>query len=186
MIKQLFIIIVLCNLFWLNNVYANDDIEIVILRSEHLLQVKKNDIILRSFTAAFGSGGNKTKRQQGDYITPKGSYKISNIRSSGRFHLFMQINYPSIEDADRGLKNYIITQQQYQAIVSAHNKNKLPPQNTALGGIIGLHGIGVETQDKLDIHQFADWTQGCIALRNDEIDDLKRYIKVGTKVTITD
>ena len=59
-------------------------------------------------------------------------------------------------------------------------------QNTPLGGAIGIHGIGEITEEKLEIHRTINWTKGCIALTNDEIDDLLHYIGVGTKVVINE
>ena len=62
----------------------------------------------------------------------------------------MQLNYPNMNDAKRALKNHTISRMQYRDILDAHHAGRLPPQNTALGGAIGLHGIGVETQDKIE------------------------------------
>lgn len=169
-----------------NITIASDEIELVVVRSEHQLSVMKNGVTLRTFKVAFGSGGKKAKLRSGDHTTPKGSYKISKIRDSSRFHMFMQLNYPNMNDAKRALKNHSITRMQYRDILDAHYSGRLPPQNTALGGAIGLHGIGVETPDKIEIHQIADWTQGCIAMRNHEMEELSRYIDVGTTISIID
>ncbi len=163
---------------------ASEAIELVIDRSDHQLVVKKNGSTLRTYKVAFGSGGRKPKLQEGDYKTPLGTYYISRVRSSDRFHLFLQINYPSVDDAERALKTRLISKKEYRAIVDAHMKGRLPPQNTALGGSIGIHGIGKETKDKLEIHEIVDWTKGCIAMRNDEVEQLNRYIHLGTKVSI--
>ena len=57
---------------------------------------------------------------------------------------------------------------------------------SVLGGLIGIHGIGVETADKLEIHQMTNWTKGCIALRNSEILELSKYVSHGTPVIIID
>ncbi len=160
--------------------------EIVIDRSEQRLMIKKDGNVMRSFDAAFGSGGKKAKQKRGDRLTPKGVYKIIDIRKSDKFYLFIEINYPSVRDAMRGLKKEIINKRQYNAILDAHIYRKRPPQNTPLGGQIGIHGIGYETKDKIEIHEIADWTQGCIALRNHEMDALLPYISTGTTVTIQD
>jgi len=165
---------------------ASEKIEVVIDRSEHKLIVKKEGTTLRTFKVALGSGGRKAKLHEGDHKTPKGTYRISKVRDSQRFHMFLQLDYPNMDDAKRALKNHTITRQEYRKILEAHNYGRLPPQNTALGGAIGIHGIGHETKDKLEIHQVADWTQGCIALRNDEVEELSRFIHVGTTVTIID
>ena len=169
-----------------NTVVASDDIELVVVRSQHQLIVKQNGMTLRTFKVAFGSGGKKAKLREGDHTTPKGNYRINRMRDSNRFHMFLQLNYPNMDDAKRALKNHSISRQQYRDILDAHSEGRLPPQNTALGGAIGLHGIGHETKDKVEIHQIADWTQGCIAMRNHEIEELSRYINVGTQISIID
>jgi len=161
-------------------------IELVIIRSQHALLVKQGNMTLQKFKVALGSGGRKAKRREGDHSTPTGTYRISKIRESEHFHLFLQLNYPNTQDAKRALKNYTITRKQYRDILDAQTYGWLPPQNTALGGSIGIHGIGDETPDKIAIHRIADWTQGCIALRNKEVDKLSRYVKIGTIVKIVD
>ena len=163
-----------------------DNIELVVSRSAHPLSVKQGDVTLNTFKVAFGSGGKKGKLKEGDHTTPKGTYLINKIRDSENFHLFMLLNYPNMDDAKRALKNHLISRKQYRAIFLAQIEGRLPPQNTALGGSIGIHGIGIETKDKLEIHRYADWTKGCIAMRNDEVEALRRYISQGTKVTIAD
>ena len=180
------ILALLAALFSFTPVLASEKIELIIDRSEHKLIVKKEGVTLRTFKVALGSGGRKAKAHEGDHKTPKGTYRISKIRDSKRFHMFLQLNYPNMKDAGRALKNHLISRKQYQDILDAHNYGKLPPQNTALGGQIGIHGIGFETKDKLEIHQIADWTKGCIALRNDEVEELSRFIHVGTTVSIID
>jgi murein L,D-transpeptidase YafK len=165
---------------------ASDNIELLISRSKHTLSVKQGDVTLNTFKVAFGSGGKKAKMKEGDHTTPKGAYLINKIRDSENFHLFMLLNYPNMEDAKRALKDNLITRTQYRSILLAQIEGRLPPQNTALGGSIGIHGIGIETDEKIEIHQYLDWTKGCIAMRNDEVDALRRYIAPGTKVIITD
>jgi murein L,D-transpeptidase YafK len=187
------LVLLLCSLFLTHDIFAGQKVafgdsptEIVVDRSEQRLMIKKNGNVLRSFDAAFGSGGRKAKQKRGDRLTPTGVYKISEIRRSDRFHLFFEINYPNVRDAVRGLKSKLISKKQYNAILDAHIYRKRPPQNTPLGGQLGIHGIGNETKDKIEIHQIADWTQGCIALRNHEVEALLSYIDVGTTVTIQD
>lgn len=176
--------IILCIICSAGN--ASEEIELIVIRSEHKLLIVKNDVVLNTFRAAFGSGGRKAKLQRGDHTTPKGTYRIKRIRNSDRFHLFLQLDYPNISDAIDALESQIINETEYNAIVDAHIEGKIPPQDTRLGGAIGIHGIGSETQDRIEIHQIADWTQGCIALRNHEVEILKSYIKNGTQVSIVD
>jgi murein L,D-transpeptidase YafK len=162
------------------------DYEVVIKRSEKRLLIQKEGQVLRSFHVALGSGGRQGKQQLGDRKTPSGEYRIMQVRDSDRFHVFIQLDYPSVRDAMNGLKSKRISKSQYRQILDAHIYGDLPPQNTPLGGAIGIHGIGQETKEKLEIHQMANWTQGCIALRNQEVDQLLSYVSKGTKVKIVE
>jgi L,D-peptidoglycan transpeptidase YkuD (ErfK/YbiS/YcfS/YnhG family) len=84
------------------------------------------------------------------------------------------LSYPNIEDAERGLKNGLITQAEHDEIVKAINEKAMPPQKTKLGGEIYIHGGGCK----------ADWTAGCMALDNEEMQEIFEAIEVGTAVKI--
>lgn len=165
---------------------VSDGIEIVIIRDQNKLLIKKDNRTIKTFYAAFGSGGKQAKVREGDRTTPKGYYRIYEVRDSDQFHTFMQLNYPNMNDAKRALKSGLINRTQYRRILGAHLYNELPPQNTVLGGVVGIHGIGVETEKKVKIHQLTNWTKGCIALRNSEIRELSKYVSHGTPVIIVD
>ncbi|MCA1851831.1 MAG: L,D-transpeptidase [Beggiatoa sp.] len=82
-------------------------------------------------------------------------------------------------------------QDQEQQSVSHLPAPQLPEPQRRLPGParsrdLGIHGIGEITEEKLEIHRTSNWTKGCIALTNDEIDDLMHYIGVGTKVVINE
>lgn len=173
-------------LSWQSFAWATGSYELLIKRSEKRLIVQKEGQTIRSFHVALGSGGRQGKEQAGDRRTPMGEYHITQVRDSNTFYMFLQLDYPSVRDAINALKSERISKQEYRKILDAHIFGHLPPQNTSLGGAIGIHGIGVETEKKLEIHQLANWTQGCIALRNEEIDLLIPYIQKGTTVKITE
>lgn len=179
-------ILMICLALSLPAAASSDGVEIIIVRDQNKLLVKKDNRTIKTFRAAFGSGGKQAKVREGDRKTPKGHYRILEVRSSDSFHTFMQLNYPNMDDAKRALKSGLIDRTQYRRILGAHLYEELPPQNTVLGGLIGIHGIGVETQDKVEIHQMTNWTKGCIALRNSEIIELNKYVSHGTPVIIID
>ncbi len=178
-------LLVVLSLISLSSQANSGEIELIVDRSEHRLYVKKNGHTLQSFKVALGST-RKAKQYNGDRATPTGSYKVQLVRDSDTFHKFIQINYPNMNDAKRGLKKKLITKHQYQSILNAHTYGRMPPQNTELGGSIGIHGIGHETDEKIEIHEMSDWTKGCIAIRNSEIEQLSRYIEVGTPIQIVE
>jgi len=157
---------------------------IEIYKSTQELIVREGQEIVKHYRIASGKGGEGTKRQRGDNITPVGSYRVMDFNPNSRFHFFMILNYPNSVDAWRGYKNELISASQFKEIVIADKNNKLPPQDTSLGGFIGLHGIGDEDEETLSVHNWHNWTEGCIALTNDEIMELRNFVTIGTSVLI--
>lgn len=157
-----------------------------IRKASKVLLVRAGESIERQFRIAIGSGGAGDKQRSGDNKTPVGVYRIVGFRAESPFHYFIQIGYPNIKDAFQGLKSQLISQREFDRIVDALKSGNVPPQNTALGGAIGIHGIGETTPARLTIHQNINWTHGCIALTNSEVMDLTRYVRLGTRVEITD
>ncbi len=96
----------------------------------------------------------------------------------------MQLDYPNLLDAWYGYKNEVITATEFKEIATAFKNKQIPPQDTKLGGYIGIHGLGVTTEQKILIHKGNNWTEGCIALTNEQINDLRQYVSIGTKVVI--
>ena len=154
-------------------------------RALHVKQAGEGHII-KAYQIATGRGGPGSKQQRGDAMTPVGIYRIIGFRGKSKFHYFMHINYPNIIDAWQGYRNGVIDLQEYEGIARAYKNRVLPPQNTPLGGFLGIHGIGETTEKKLTIHEISDWTDGCIALTNQEINELRQYVQIGTPVVIRD
>ncbi|MCS3902539.1 murein L,D-transpeptidase YafK [Methylohalomonas lacus] len=157
-------------------------IEIDKSRSE--LVVKHENSVIKRYRAATGRGGQGTKRVQGDRKTPIGVYRVVDFKDDSRFHFFMQIDYPNLLDAWYGYKNELIDASEFHEITTAVKNNQKPPQDTALGGQIGIHGIGEMNDEKRAIHARENWTAGCIALTNDEIIELRQYVTIGTPIVI--
>ena len=126
------------------------------------------------FKIALGQVPISAKKIEGDFKTPEGEYYLCTRLPVSSFHKFTGISYPNISDAANGLKEGLINDKQFKSIEKSQNENKIPLWNTNLGGAVGFHGGGNE----------ADWTFGCIALSNEDMDVLWKYSKLGTKVTI--
>jgi murein L,D-transpeptidase YafK len=164
------------------NAFADDEIWLLIDTKKMIMQVKQGTKTIETYkNIAIGRNGSAHKHKRGDDITPLGNYAISWVNDESDYYRFFGFDYPSKEDAKRALAKKIINQQTYNAIIQAHQEHQVPPQNTPLGGQIGIHGLG-----KADprIHQMVNWTHGCIALTNQQIDALSLWIKKSTKVKV--
>jgi murein L,D-transpeptidase YafK len=130
---------------------------------------------------SIGRGGTTTDKSRDDQKTPLGEYRIARIAKQTPFHRFFGLDYPSLEQAQRGLHAGVINQRQYHRILTAFRSGEAPPQDTPLGGYLGIHGVG---EGDPRIHQNFNWTNGCIALSNEQIDDIARWIQIGTRVVV--
>ena len=150
-----------------------DGLEILADKSDGVLILIKDGEEIKRFSAKFGAVEGD-KEVEGDQKTPEGEFYICVKNPNSRFHLSMGISYPNTEDAARGLKDGHITKEQHDRIVVAINKGGIPPWKTKLGGEIFIHG-DAETREN---------THGCIALNNEDMEELYSLVKLGTKVVI--
>jgi murein L,D-transpeptidase YafK len=147
---------------------------IVVFKANRQLQLYSGDKLLRIYRVGLGLNPVPDKQSEGDRATPEGEFYIFTKNPRSAFHLSLGISYPNVEDAERGLISGLITRAQRDTIVRAIKRKQGPPQYTALGGLIYIHGNGATS----------DWTWGCVALENEDIEELYQAIPVGTPVTI--
>lgn len=138
------------------------------------LSVFDGDDLVKSFDAAFGLAPDGPKQIEGDGKTPEGEYVVCVKNPKSKFHLSLGLNYPNVTDGARGLNAGLITRHEHDFIVKANNEGNLPPQNTALGGEIYIHGGGTDS----------DWTRGCIALADADMTELFKMTDIGTLVSV--
>jgi lipoprotein-anchoring transpeptidase ErfK/SrfK len=150
-------------------------------KASHRLKATCENGAELTMTVAIGRGARAAKQESGDARTPEGRYAVAGAARTSRFHLFIPIDYPSVSDAERGLSEGIVDATTHAQILDAHSAGRLPPQDTALGGSIGLHGEGEDWQGE---SRRSDWTLGCIAVSDDEIERLAERVHVGVPVWI--
>ncbi len=157
---------------------------IEISKSGRTLSLLQDRQVIKQYRIAHGKGAPGAKIRAGDNKTPIGTYRAVRFKSNSKFHFFIQLDYPNPLDAWRGYQNEVISATEFKQIILAYKSNSLPPQDTGLGGYIGLHGIGPLTHEKNRIHEAHNWTEGCVAVTNEEIIELKKYITRGVRVMI--
>ncbi len=150
-------------------------------RRKKLYLYKGMDLIMQ-VPADFGYNAYADKVQRGSstnpdhWRTPEGTFFVVKKNPYSRFYKALVVNYPTAEDAQRGLKQGLISKKQHDAIVRAENAFSMPPMSTPLGGMIEIHGAGTGAG--------SNWTQGCVAVHNTHIDKLWAWVDVGTPVII--
>ena len=147
---------------------------IVILKGKRRLQLYSDGALVRTYQVGLGLNPVPDKVREGDRATPEGDFYVFTKNDKSAFYLSLGISYPNIEDAERGLRDGLISRAQHDAIEKAIKQKRTPPQNTPLGGQIYIHGNG----------DTSDWTWGCVALENADIKELFAAVPVGTTVVI--
>jgi murein L,D-transpeptidase YafK len=143
--------------------------------------MKGDTLITRYRNIAIGRRGAKPVHYQGDDSTPLGEYRIDAINHESRYGIFLSLNYPLPVHARLAEGSGTLSARDRQRIEDAHRSGMPPPYDTALGGMIGIHGIG---KGSLKTHREFNWTQGCVALDNTQMQDLVTRVRIGTRVVI--
>ncbi|MFR1758705.1 MAG: L,D-transpeptidase family protein [Christensenellaceae bacterium] len=147
---------------------------IVVKKARRLLELWQDGRLRGRFPIDLGSSPVGPKRREGDGRTPEGLYYVCTRNGNSRFYLALGLSYPNRRDAAIGLEEGIISEACWRLIAGAADRRLRPPWDTALGGAVMIHGMGAGH----------DWTAGCIALRNRDMDELWAQCPLGTPVWI--
>ncbi|MEJ8843553.1 L,D-transpeptidase [Lacibacter sp. H375] len=142
-------------------------VRIIIDKSDFELRVYDSKGLLAAYPVVFGLKPLEDKFMQGDRRTPEGSFKIAYSRDHQLWKKMLMLDYPTTESMIK---------------YKLRKKNGLIPATATVGNGIGIHGV--ERGNDYFIDRYYNWTNGCISLKNTHIDDLARYAKAGTVVTI--
>jgi len=144
-----------------NTVLQQNIDSIVVLKSERRLQVYNNDRLLKTYKIALGEHPIGHKQYEGDRKTPEGLYFINDKNPNGDYHKNLGISYPNATDRAFAAKN-----------------GKSP------GGSVKIHGLKNGKGYIRAAHHLTDWTHGCIALTDEEVDEIYDHTAVGTPINI--
>jgi murein L,D-transpeptidase YafK len=134
---------------------------ILILKKDHVLELLKGGKVIRTYKVALGSGGPAPKQREGDGRTPEGHYIIDSRYAESHYHKALHISYPNAEDRRRAAR-----------------------LGVSPGGAIMIHGLPNGMGSIGAAHRLYDWTLGCIAVTDEEIDEIWNLVPVGTPVEI--
>jgi len=134
---------------------------ILIEKNARRLMLISQGEVLKSYKIALGGNPIGPKERQGDSKTPEGTYVIDGRNEDSRFHLSLHISYPNERD-----------------------KKRAKELGVSPGGDIMIHGIKNGFSWVGDAHTAVDWTKGCIAVTDEEIEEISKVAPNGTVVEI--
>jgi murein L,D-transpeptidase YafK len=141
-----------------DNVFADS---IVVEKSTHRMNLFKNGELLRTYKVALGRGGPERKSQEGDARTPEGAYYIDSRNPQSGFHRALHVSYPDAND-----------------VAAAQARG------VSAGSDVLIHGIRNRLGWLGRLHRLVDWTAGCIAVTDGEMDEIWRVVPDGTPILI--
>lgn len=135
---------------------------VVVVKGQRKLHLYQNKQLIKSYNIALGGNPVGAKHAEGDRKTPEGEYVISRKHLSSNFHRSLHVSYPASKDIAYAKKRSI----------------------EKVGGDIKIHGLPRLFFWVGSLHALMDWTAGCIAVTDREIDELWRAVPRGTKIQI--
>lgn len=134
---------------------------VLVIKSERALHLMHRDEVLKTYRVSLGKQPKGAKQQEGDQRTPEGVYWIDYRKPSHNFNLSMHISYPNRGDLER-----------------ARQAGVKP------GGMIMIHGTPIDDEYPEWYFHTLDWTEGCIAMKNDDMREVWTLVKDGTPIEI--
>ncbi|TMV07169.1 hypothetical protein FGK63_13775 [Ruegeria sediminis] len=134
---------------------------LVVNKGARKLYLMHHDQVLKEYKVDLGFSPNGTKGARGDGRTPEGTYVIDRRNPRSQFHLSIGISYPNAQD------------------IAAARAAGVDP-----GGDIFIHGQPNKRKDRKRARKTDDWTAGCIAVKNEEIEEIYAMVKDGTTITL--
>lgn len=144
---------------------------IVIRKADHELTLMSGKDVVTRYKVALGPGAPGPKLREGDATTPVGHYHVT-MHQPSQYRWFLRLDYPNADDVRR---------------FDALKRSGALPRDAKIGGDIGIHGPPVSAPaDVKPAYKLTDWTLGCIAVDDEEIQEIARLVKDGTDVEIVE
>ena len=135
--------------------------KLVVNKSERQMLAYSNGKLIKTYKISLGGNPIGDKEFEGDKKTPEGNYIINDKNPNSGYHKNLGVSYPNEEDIE--------------------NAKRL---GKPVGGDIKIHGLRNRTGIISKFHRWTDWTLGCIAVTDEEIDELYNAVKIGTPIEI--
>lgn len=160
----------------------DDELWVLVEDERAVLTVYRGNTLVERFAPiSLGRAGARPERLQGGNVTPMGEFRVNRFNNESDWHIFIGLDYPTPAHARMALESGLYTERDYEDYFAYYRRHGYPPQQTVLGGFIGIHGLGGADPD---VHASYHWTQGCVAVTNEQIERLSELIEIGTRVVI--
>jgi murein L,D-transpeptidase YafK len=134
---------------------------VIVIKHERSLLLQAGGMTMKRYRIALGQNPEGHKQAQGDGRTPEGLYRIDWRNPRSRFHRSLHVSYPNADDRQRAARAQVNP-----------------------GGDIMIHGLPARLGWIGPLHRLLDWTDGCVAVTNAEVDELWRAVADGTPIEI--
>ena len=159
------------------------NVSIQIDRKKYTLDLYSDTILVKSYHVVFGRNSSAHKTYTNDDATPVGRYEICGIYAEYKYHKLLRLNYPNKKDASEALQMKFISKNDYDKIIDAIESGNCPPVIKA-DLVIGIQGIGKLDFIFKNLPFVYNWTNGSIAVCNEDIDEIYSATSIGTEVVI--
>ncbi|CAN5813913.1 L,D-transpeptidase family protein [soil metagenome] len=160
-------LLLLCTSFHDKRILPKGTYLLVVEKSKYELSVYDDEGWQATYPVVFGNKDQGDKMREGDRKTPEGNFTIVQKRVHDKWDRFMLLDYPTNESYEK------FNQRKAQGVI---------PRNATIGGGIGIHGTW--PREGYAIDRYDNWTQGCISMKNEDVEELYNMIPVGTKIQI--
>ena len=134
---------------------------VLVLKKQRTLQLLSHGTVIKSYKVALGGDPIGPKARQGDHKTPEGIYVLDSRNAHSQFYKSIHISYPTAQQRASARK-----------------------QGFSPGGDVFVHGLPNGYGFVGASHRLKDWTDGCIAVTNEELDEIWRAVPDGTPIEI--
>lgn len=135
--------------------------KVVVIKNKRLLLLMKDGEIFKTYRVSLGRRPEGHKIEAGDLRTPEGRYVLDSKNSKSKYYLAIHISYPNELDT-----------------INARKRGVSP------GGGIMIHGLPQKSPHFTEITGYSDWTNGCIAVTNPEMEEIWQFVSAGTPIEI--
>ena len=143
------------------------NISIIVDKSDYSLSVYDDKGWYATYPVVFGNNSLEDKKMEGDKNTPEGTFHIVGKKPHDKWFRFMMLDYPTRDSWDK---------------FKRRKANGEIPASACIGGGVGIHGTWPHEDFQVD--RYRNWTDGCISMRNKDVEELYNMVPVGTQVMI--